>query len=321
MSESAVVEQEATSDFNQRCLQVAQSWQHGDLPFTNAITQLLVLAEEAEQSEHVANLARVQHLLGYMQHYRGNLDTGLRHYERARTLYERIGNLRRAAVMDLNMGESYRYKGDFPRARRLFQAAYAIATEMGDARTRAMAISNEGQVLLSLNHYEQARAALEKGAELTLQMIDAGDNADDLPTLLCEVSGGLVVIYLAEERFQAAWETAKRALDIAYTGQQPMQLGFANRAVGEVLTLTAAPPDAHIENDPDYYFRAASQAFREINMEGEIAKTMLAHAHSLAQRGKCTTAARKLQQVMIIFTKLGMLGDAARAAELQRTVL
>jgi hypothetical protein len=152
-------------------------------------------------------------------------------------------------------------------------------------------------------------------------LIEAGDADDDLPTLLCEVYHGLTIIYLAADDHEAARETAMCALDIAYTHRQPMQLGFANRAVGEVVTLLESTPEADLPDDPDRFFRASSQAFREINMEGELARTMLAHAQSLVHRGRFTTAARKLQQVMIIFTRLGMLGDAARAAELQRTVL
>ncbi len=48
---------------------------------------------------------------------------------------------------------------------------------------------------------------------------------------------------------------------------------------------------------------------------------MLAHARCLAGHGRRTTAARKLQQAMIIFTRLGMTDDAAQAAEAQLQVI
>jgi len=50
-------------------------------------------------------------------------------------------------------------------------------------------------------------------------------------------------------------------------------------------------PDANFSAGPDYYFEAALEAFREINAEAEMARTMFAHARSLNVRGRRTTAA------------------------------
>jgi hypothetical protein len=69
--------------------------------------------------------------------------------------------------------------------------------------------------------------------------------------------------------------------------------------------------------DPDEYFRLAIDVFREMNMEAERARTVFAHARSLAHRGRKTMAVRMLQQVMVMFTDLGMVDDAAKAAQAQ----
>jgi tetratricopeptide (TPR) repeat protein len=222
--------------------------------------------------------------------------------------------------MDLNMGETYRYKGDFSRSRRLFRAAYETLGEVGDLANQTLAVANEGQVLLSMNQLDKARAALEEGDRLALQ-VDPNGEDETMTTLLCEIHHGLAVIYLAQNDLHKAWDSAYFALKVAQRGKQPMQRGFANRAAGEVITALETSPDPELASDPDEYFRAASEAFREIELEGELARTMFAHARSLARRGKGVTAARKLQQVMIIFSKLGMSDDAAKAAELQRRVI
>jgi hypothetical protein len=52
-------------------------------------------------------------------------------------------------------------------------------------------------------------------------------------------------------------------------------------------------------------------------MEGDVAKTMFARGKSLVRRGKKASAAKLFQQALVIFEKLGMRDDAAKAAEAQ----
>ena len=66
----------------------------------------------------------------------------------------------------------------------------------------------------------------------------------------------------------------------------------------------------------DHLYQRYSEA-----AEGELAKTMYEHGRSLMRRDKKMPAARKLQQAMVIFTRLGMVDDAAKAAEAQLMVL
>lgn len=309
---------EPTPEFNQRCLDVIRRWEGGDLPYKEAIAQVTALSQEAVEANHIANEARAEQLLGLIQHYRGNLNTSIRHNERARKLYQRVGNRVRTATMDLNQGENYRFKGDFTRARKLYRAAYDAAAELNNLPLQTMAALNEGLTLVAASQYDAARAALDEGLELIPRWTEEDPQ---LPSILCELHQGMAIIHLQDGNHEAAWSEALKALDAARKGGQPLQLGFANRILGEVVTMMESVPDAQFSSDPDDYFRAAIDAFREINAEAELARTMFAQAKSLAIRGRRTTAARKLQQVMIIFTRLGMVDDAARAAEAQLAVL
>jgi tetratricopeptide (TPR) repeat protein len=275
--------------------------------------------QQAVETGHIANQARVEHVLGYVHHYRGNLGASIQHYDRARVLYKQAGNQDRVATVDMNQGENYRFKGDFSRALRLYRSAYRTAEVLGDLRLQTMAAANEGIVQVAMSQYISARRALDAASQLASQWTE--DANGDLPALLCEIHDALAVIDLREDRVQEAWEHALYALEIAMEAKKPMQLGFANRTVGEVVTRLGTAPDPRFSSDPDHYFRAAIKHFRELNAEAELGRTMYAQALSLAQRGRRTTAARKLQQVMILFTKLDMVDDAARAAEAQLAVL
>jgi tetratricopeptide (TPR) repeat protein len=304
---------EPTTEFNDSIAQVLHNWNTGELPFKEALALVSARSQEAIASNHFANQGRAEHALGYLQHYRGDLNASTRHYERARQLFQRIGNNRRMATMDMNNGENYRLKGDFLRARRLYRDAFDAAVELENIPLQAMSSVNEGLVLMAMVQMSEALTVLERAHNIIEQWTDeASENTRK--RLLCELYHGLTSIYLYENRLDEAWDAACKAMDYVKQAPEKIQLGMAYRNLGEVVGRLESVPESDYPSDPDEYFRIALDIFREMNMEAEIAKTIFAQAQNLAHRGRKTMAARKLQQVMIMFTEMGMVDDAARAA-------
>lgn len=313
---AANIDQDPTPEFNNECLIIIQEWEAGELPFKEAVALITAKIQEAISSNHLANQGRAEHAMGYLQHFRGDLNASIRHYDRARMIFEKVGNTRRVATMDLNNGENYRLKGDFVRARRLYRAAYEVGRELQIIRIQALASVNEGLALLAIGQLDSAYNALQEAKDL-LEVWDEDDNKRN--SMFCELYHGLTSIYLHNNHIEEAWETAQASLHYATQTSEKMQLGAAYRIMGEVATRldNLAQGD---NADPEEYFRMAMEIFREMNMEAELAKTVFAQAKSLAYRGRKITAARKLQQVMIMFSELGMVDDAAKAAAAQLTV-
>ncbi len=311
-------ESEPTPEFNAICRDILVRWQRNELPFADALQLMEAREREAVNAGHIANQARAHHLLGYLQHYRGNLDTSIQHYDRARLLFQRVNNLSRIATIDLNTGENYRLKGDFGRARRLYQSAYEIASQVENLPLQTMALLNEGLVLEAAGHLDRAKELLLQVYPLTERWTE---RREDLPGLRCELHNALASIYLRQGYLSDAWTEALRTLESATISQQPMYMGYALRALGEAVTRMEHVPTGQVSTDPDEHFRKAADYFKEMHMEAETARTLFAHARSLAHRGRRTMAARMLQQVMIMFTNLGMNDDAAKAAEVQRAVI
>lgn len=305
--------------FDALCMEVIHRWERGELHFKDAIATLQTLSQEATSTGKIANRGRAEHLLGYIHHYLGNLNTSIRHYEQSRSCYRSVGDGKRAAAIDLNLGENYRYKGDFTRAIYLYHAAYDAAAEHGDIRIQTMAAVNEGLALTAIGNNQEARQVFEIALKLTAEWTD---NTDQLPMLLCELYHGMTTIALKEEQLELAHQLALRTWETAQQTDKPLLHGYAQRTLADVISaFIARPDDYQIDDDPDSYYREALGCFQEVNAEAEMARTMYHHALSLAQRGRRTTAARKLQQVMIIFTRLDMVDDAARAAEAQLSVI
>ncbi len=308
---------EASPEFNQRCLEIVQQWETGVLEFAAAAQQLRQLGQQPELRGGPPEQARIESAIGYMEAYRGNQNSAIRHYEKARALYWEVGNQRRIAICDMNIGESYRYKGDFSRARQSYEKAHQIFLDTQDGENQAYVLNNMGQMYLAMGQVEQAYDHLIASQQL------AGDIAsdDERFPLLCELHYGLTQLYLRVHQVEMAWHEARYAHRLAGQHPKPLELGFGNRAIAEVLSELTEPLDADFDPDPDPYFQAANDAFREIKAEGEIARTMFVQAKSLLKRGRRMTAARKLQLAMVIFTRLGMVDDAAKAAEIQLEVL
>lgn len=308
---------EPTPEFDARCMNFVRGWQQGEIPSTEAIQNLKELSREAASSGHIANEARAEHLSGYIQHYLGNWNISIMHYDKARRLFDRVGNRLRVITMDINQGENYRYRGEFKRARRLYNQAYEAASRLDDVRSQTIAITNEGLTLVSMRDFQRAEIALLRGLELSNQWeVDT-----NLQGLLTEVHFGLAQIALEKEDYELAWEQAYYSLDHARQGQHMHSVGLAFRILGDALTALGHPPSDSDFDKPGDYYRAALDTFREIDAEAEIGRTIYAHANSCARRNRRRNAARLYREAMVAFTRLGMTNDAAMAAESQLEVM
>lgn len=311
---------EPTPQFEEQCRAIYKTWQTGQLSFRDAVEQLSVLAGQAAAEGHLANQGRVEHLLGNLQHHRGNLNTSIMHFERARACFEQVGSRSRMAMMDLNLGEAYRYKGDFTRARQLYRKAYDAARALDMLDVMTFAIANEGLMLVHMNRFDTARAALEEGFALAQRWTHSDQN---LPSLLSEIHAGLAHVYLRHNDPHAAWTHALRAFENARASDEAVKTGIARCVIADVLTILGEVPEADRDAfaaDPDIHYQDAINTFREVRAEAELAHAIFAHGRSLALRGRSLRAARQFQQAMILYTRLDMVADAARAASAQLDV-
>jgi tetratricopeptide (TPR) repeat protein len=320
--------QEIDPAFRQRCESIYQAWYNGDGDFRVAVEQLLVLQNEAISAEQYAHQGLVENSIGMMYGYRADLDQSIRHFSRARDLFERARNPAEVVRAVMNLGESYRLKGDFARARQFFRMAYEQAGVLNVVSTQAYAASNEGHLLLSMHQYESARERFERALELAPQIEDKHGQVE----LRTDANQGMAAYYLQQGDNTSAWKCALESMRLSQQAGQPFLLGFAFRTMGDVLTALGRTPSGTPEpqpespdpaatnehlGDPDMYFQLAVEKFQEINAEGELARTIYAQGMSLLQRGQKMTASRKFYQAMLLFTKLGMKDDANKAAQAQ----
>lgn len=307
---------EPTLEFEDRCRRTVDDWASGHLPYKEVLKEIAGLTLNAIYRNHSADQGRAEQVIGQIESQRGNLNAGNFHFERARSFYVSVGNPTYAALCDMSVGNNYRDKGDFRRALNLYEKASEAFKATGNMENEALALGCKGQALLSMGKFAAAYTDLRECLDL------AGQFSSERHGLLCEVHHALAQLCLRRKWYGVAWDHAINAYEIVIEHPTARARGFAERAVAEVLTTAGAQPfDRRFVDDPDVYYQAASSAFKDVHAEGEIARTLFMQALSMARRGRKMAAARKLQQAMIIFTRLGMVHDAAKAAQWQLEVM
>lgn len=308
------------SETRDRVNAIFDAWQDNHLSFTDALKQMRRLQRETHAQQDYEHEALVEGTLGIMYGYRGSLDNSISHFEKARDLYQRVGNYSRVVNIELNIAECQRLKGELIRARRSFQMVHINAKRYNNMEVQVLALANEGHVLVSLGDLKTAKLKLNRALELgnTSSWRTTEREEQNWLDVVCEIHHSLVNICIEQKHLTDAWEHAQQALRAATELGRAMQIGYANRAIGRVMSvMTTMPTQTLLSINPDDYFKTALRAFRKIKAEGEIAKTLFAHAESLQQRGKRRRAAQLFGESMLIFTKLGMNDDAAKAATAQ----
>jgi len=309
--------------FRARVNEIYDAWHRNDIPFVDASRQLESLRQEAIAEENPVNEAGIYNILGIMHGYRSKYENSIINFDRARQIYEENGATRRLATVDLNLGETYRLLGNFTRAKTYFHRAYEEASALGNIALQVTAITNEGQIWFSLKSYDKARETLTQALDISINQWKPEDEREEINRAdnACEIHHALVGVALEDNDLEEAWDHAAKAYENAEFSGRIVRMGYANRALGDVITRLGQSPSPDFNSDVDYYYSEALSAFKQVKAEGEVAKTLLAQGQSLAIRGKKRSAGNKYQQAMVIFTRLGMMDFAAEAAEAQTKII
>lgn len=318
---------EVNSIFRGKYNMISQAWNRGEIDFAMAVSNMEALRAEARSLENPdLQQGALEMALGILYGYRSDYDASVTQFERARELFAKAGAEREIIRCELNIGETYRLRGNFTRARSSFHQAYENAQRLGIRSVSAIALGNEGQVWLAMGSPDRARFVIEKALRIAENpwSEDGKEESESLRSarqgFKCEAHSVLSAVLLSLGLPERAWQEAKHAHEVASSLDQWLRTGFANRALGGVLTVLDGVPLADVDRfvaDPDHYYQCSLDAFKVGKSEGEYAKTLYDYGKSLVQRKRLRSAGQKFQQAMVIFTRLGMTHDAALAAEAQ----
>ena len=306
---------------------IISAWEEGQTSYEVVMARFKAMMADAVADHNSNDQGQIEYRWAMIEGYRGSYDASIQHFERSRDFFIAGGMRRRVIACHLNIGETYRLKGNFTRARQYFRIGYEAALELGHREMQVTCRINEAQMLVSLGYMEQAEATLLECYTLSNDPFPTDSDRDPERvergrlSHIVDITKTLTTIYVSRHQGDEAWRYALEAHLIAHTLRITLLMGFADRAMGQAVSLNPDRREDGVNPDPGFYFQQSIQHFKEVNAEAEIARTLLAQGRSLIGRGKRTQAGRKLNQAIAIFGGLNLIDEASRAAEEQLKLL
>jgi tetratricopeptide (TPR) repeat protein len=123
-------------------------------------TVSMIAADLARRGGDVGGEAAALSFLGEASRMRSAYDEAFAQFAASRALFERMGNSKAAAVMQMRLGDAYRETGRYEEAERNYEEALAVATEHG-------ATSTQVSIHLGLGVLRLMQGRLDEGAAVT----------------------------------------------------------------------------------------------------------------------------------------------------------
>lgn len=257
---------------NMRRREVAQAWREANLARFHAEMTLGIVNEQrgdyaaagahyhtalgiAEQFDHPAGIAQLQHYLAMLAGRQQQMDRALGHFAQAIVFYERIGDRVNREIVRSNMASTYIQVRQFQAALEPAEQALHFFTAMGNSARIAQNASNLAEAHAELGNLAEARHY----ATLVLQQEEPQSHPYALYTLgtVARRSGDL-------KQAERSYDQARR---IAELHDDSYLAAFAWRALGETACDRGDAAQA------DHAFAMAVTLFQRLNLPDEIHET------------------------------------------------
>ena len=235
-----------------------------------------------------------------------------RSFQEGLALCRELGDWRNAAAMLNNLAESARLRGDCQTAAPLYQEALALAREIDSRESELIYLTNLSGALVGLGQFDRAEAGLRRVIALT-----GTPNSCALSETYCLLAEAC----LGQEQRTEALAAAQRALALAKESGSHLDMGGAWRTLGRIAadpgrdrrTRTAAQS----EFAPRACFEESLRVFRQIDAQGEQARTLRAWAQYELQEGRSAAGKEMWGEARNLFLRLGLSAEVRKMDELQ----
>ncbi len=271
----------------------------GDAPAVLALAdQTLAICTREENRRGIATSYK---LLGVGHLQLGHYPEADEYFERGERLFRELGDARNAAAMLSNRGECARARGDCRTAVEFYDRALTIARQIGSRESELIYLGNVSAARLGLEEFARAEADLRNVIAQTLTPNTC---------VLSEVYSFLGEACLGQGKRVEAIGAANKALELARGSESSLALGTAWRMLGRIGAGSPAVPagaggdTAFIERNnlnPALCFDESVRVFKQINSQGEQARSLRDWGIYEIKRGKAADGINKLRAALAIF--------------------
>jgi CHAT domain-containing protein len=217
----------------------------------------------------------------------GEYDRAFQFSERAREIFTQIGETRRIASLDNNVGNIFHRQDRFEEAMLHYERAYKILSEYEDWERAAITLHNMAMCLISLNDFAKSLDCYQKSRELCVRY--------DMPLLRDQADYNIAYLYYFRGEYSRAIEmlfTTRRACEI--TGDA-YHLALCHLDLSEIYL------ELNLSEEAREMAQGGFLRFEKLGMGYEAAKTLANEAIAYGQQGKTVQALERFTKARAMF--------------------
>ena len=217
----------------------------------------------------------------------GEYDRAFKSSERAREIFTQIGETRRIASLENNVGNIFHRQDRFEEAMVHYESAYKTLSAYKDWERAAVTLHNMAMCLISLNDFAKSLDCYQKSRELCVRY--------DMPLLRDQADYNIAYLYYFRGEYSRAIEmlfTTRRACEV--TGDA-YHLALCHLDLSEIYLELNLSEEAR-EMAHEGFLR-----FEKLGMGYEAAKTLANEAIAYGQQGKTVHALERFTRARAMF--------------------
>jgi len=217
----------------------------------------------------------------------GEYDRAFKSSERAREIFTQIGETRRIASLDNNVGNIFHRQDRFEEAMLHYESAYKILSAYEDWERVAVTLHNMAMCLISLNDFPKSLDCYQKSRELCIRY--------DMPLLRDQADYNIAYLYYFRGEYSRAIEmlfATRRACEI--TGDA-YHLALCHLDLSEIYL------ELNLSEEAREMAHEGFLCFEKLGMGYEAAKTLANEAIAYGQQGKTVHALERFTKARAMF--------------------
>jgi CHAT domain-containing protein/tetratricopeptide (TPR) repeat protein len=217
----------------------------------------------------------------------GEYDRAFKASERAREIFTRIGETRRIASLDNNVGNIFHRQDRFEEAMIHYERAYETLAEHQDWERVAITLHNMAMCLISLNDFPKSLDCYQKARELCVRF--------DMPLLRDQADYNIAYLYYFRGEYS-------RAIEMLFATRRACEAtGDAYHFALCHLDLSEIYLELNLSEEAREMAHEGFLRFEKLGMGYEAAKTLANEAIAFGQQGKTVYALEQFTKARAMF--------------------
>src|SRR5882724_8362804 len=209
--------------------------------------------------------------------------------EKAREIFTRLGETRRIASLENNVGNIFHRQDRFEEAIAHYERAYKTLSEFEDWERVAITLHNMAMCLISLNDFPRSLDCYQKSRELSVRY--------GMPLLRDQADYNIAYLYYFRGEYSRAIEMLIATRRSCETSGDVYRFALCHLDLSDIYL------ELNLSEEAREMAHEGFQRFEKLNMGYEAAKTLANEATALGQQGKTVQALERFAKAREMFAR------------------